>query len=86
MYYFTNNFLAQLWMLTNDMKLKNRAGIRIFGDKKWNIPDEGTEGYVEEQEANEVLGFEDITLGELMYIVDYSVIASELIIVIGDYN
>ena len=43
----------------------NRAGIEIFADKVWNIPNEGNDGYIEEQVTNEVLGFEDITSGEL---------------------
>ena len=43
----------------------NRAGIEIFADKVWNIPNEGNDGYIEEEVTKKVLGFEDITSGEL---------------------
>ena len=46
----------------------NRVGIEIFPNKVWNIPNEGDEGYIEEQATKEVLGFEDKTSGELISI------------------
>ena len=58
-------FLEHLWSLTDDGKLVNRAGIEIFPNKVWNIPNEGDEGYIEEQATKEVLGFEDKRSGEL---------------------
>ena len=43
--------------MTKEMKLENGNGTWIFSDKVWIIPNQGTEGFIEDQNSpGNVLG------------------------------
>ena len=59
-----DKILAQLWRLDKDMKLVNKYGGWKYSHNSWNIPDEGQEGHIANQETNEVLTINDKASGK----------------------
>jgi hypothetical protein len=46
------------------MKLENKHGGWKYSHTSWNIPDEGQEGHIVNQETNEVLTINDKSSGK----------------------
>ena len=46
------------------MKLENKHGEWKYSHTSWNIPDEGQEGHIVNQETNEVLTIKDKASGK----------------------
>ena len=50
---------AQLWKYdSNTKKLENKNGDWVYMNKKWNIPGDDSENYIEDSDSN-VLGLKD---------------------------
>ena len=52
-------YLEQLWRLTNDKKLENKAGKWKYSNIKWSIRNNGTQSEISVQETGDILGFKD---------------------------
>ena len=52
-------YLEQLWRLTKDKKLENKAGKWKYSNNIWSIRNNGTQSEVSFQQTGDVLGFKD---------------------------
>ena len=72
--FFKSYFLflqAQQWKMTTEMKLENGNGSWIFSDKVWIIPNQGTEGFIEDQNSpGNVLGLIENSQNQSILTVD----------------
>ena len=54
------HYLEQLWRVTKDRKLENKAGTWKYSNIEWSITTNGTQSEISVQETGDILGFKDV--------------------------